>query len=99
MQRSLGRSLLAVLPFCQGRLVAQKPRASAYPSVVRTLGDEVRARRLDRGLTQAQLAADLQVDVWTVVNWEGNHTRPLPKNREAIYRLLADSKRGCNHHR
>jgi len=47
------------------------------------MGDHLRKARMDRGLWQEHLAAELGVSVSTICNWEGNHTsvatRYLPK--------------------
>ena len=48
-----------------------------------TLGDHVRARRLDRGLFQRDVGKLVGVDAFTVLNWEkhksGPEVRSLPK--------------------
>jgi transcriptional regulator with XRE-family HTH domain len=49
------------------------PRKS--PRELRTLGDHLRKARLDRGLWQEHVAAELGVAVGTLLNWERNHTR------------------------
>ncbi len=41
-----------------------------------TLGDHVRKRRLDQGLTQRQVAAQIGANVTSIRNWEGNATAP-----------------------
>jgi transcriptional regulator with XRE-family HTH domain len=41
-----------------------------------TIGDHVRARRLDLGLTQEQLAKQLEVTESTVNNWERGRSSP-----------------------
>jgi transcriptional regulator with XRE-family HTH domain len=47
------------------------------------VGDHLRKARMDRGLWQEHVAAELGVSVSTICNWEGNHTsvatRHLPK--------------------
>jgi len=49
------------------------PRKS--PRELKTLGDHLRKVRLDRGLWQEHVAAELGVAVGTLLNWERNHTR------------------------
>ncbi len=53
-----------------------KPKDSAYPKSLRTLGDRLRARRLDLGLLQTEVAARLGIDKGTIANWEQNRTEP-----------------------
>jgi transcriptional regulator with XRE-family HTH domain len=63
----------------RGRIPAPK----WYPEHPQTLGDHLRKARLDRGLWQEHVAAELGVSVSTICNWEGNRTsvatRFLPK--------------------
>lgn len=49
------------------------PRKS--PRELNTVGDHLRKTRLDRGLWQEHVAAELGVSVGTLLNWERNHTR------------------------
>jgi transcriptional regulator with XRE-family HTH domain len=53
-----------------------KPVASHYPYTLSTLGDHLRKRRLDLGLRQGDVAAQLAVNISTVTNWEKNYTAP-----------------------
>ncbi|HUF75471.1 MAG TPA: helix-turn-helix domain-containing protein [Longimicrobiales bacterium] len=47
-----------------------------YPKDPRTLGEHLRRRRIDLGLTQRAVAQQLVVDPWTILNWERGKTRP-----------------------
>jgi len=53
-----------------------KPQPSAYPQALNTLGDWIRCRRLERGLTQAQTGAIIGVSECCITNWELGHTEP-----------------------
>lgn len=64
------------MPFCQLTLKASKPQSSAYPDTLSTLGDHLRAKRLDRNLTQGEAARLIGVDECSVYNWEGHRTTP-----------------------
>jgi DNA-binding transcriptional regulator YiaG len=61
---------------CYLMLKALKPRDSRYPIEIRTLGDQLRARRLDLGLYQKDLAALFEVTEDTICYWENNRVRP-----------------------
>ena len=64
------------MPFCHLHLKAQKPKNLAYPSALHTLGDHFRAKRLDLGLLQKQVAEKVGVDETSVYNWENNRVEP-----------------------
>src|SRR5262245_11768356 len=53
-----------------------KPQPSAYPQALNTLGDWIRYRRLERGLTQAQTGAIIGVSECCVTKWEMGNTEP-----------------------
>jgi transcriptional regulator with XRE-family HTH domain len=76
------------LPFCCPTLRAQKPLPAAYPKELNTLGDHVRKRRLDLGLTQKQVAREIGAHVTSVRNWEGNATTPALRFVPGIVRFL-----------
>jgi DNA-binding XRE family transcriptional regulator len=56
-----------------------------------TLGEHVRKRRLKLRLTQKQAAERLGVNLWTVLNWEKDHTEPPIESMPAIIRFLGYS--------
>ncbi len=53
-----------------------------------TLGQQIRAARLKKKLTQAALAGELRVDRGTVIKWEKGRQRPGEENRSAIRSAL-----------
>ncbi|MFP5234324.1 MAG: helix-turn-helix domain-containing protein [Acidobacteriota bacterium] len=55
-----------------------------------TLGDHIRARRIDLGLFQSQVAAQIGVHELTVTNWERNATEPANRYLPLIARFLGD---------
>src|SRR5690606_20338602 len=61
-------------PFTNLRLEAVKPLPEGYPAELRTVGDHVRARRLDLGLTQAQAAMRMGVSVDTATSGRAGHS-------------------------
>jgi transcriptional regulator with XRE-family HTH domain len=64
------------LPFCHLALTAAKPKTAAYPTSLTTLGDRIRARRLDLGLLQKDVGAQIICTVDTITNWELNRCQP-----------------------
>ena len=64
------------LPFCHSTLKAAKPKVLGYPSELYTLGDHIRAARLDRGLFQKDVAELAGVCTDTITNWEKNRSNP-----------------------
>jgi DNA-binding XRE family transcriptional regulator len=57
------------LPYYWWRLTASKPRPG-YPSELKHLGDHIRKRRVDLGLTRKELACQLGTNAWTMKHWE-----------------------------
>lgn len=56
--------------------------AAGFPAMTRdlelpkTIGEETRKRRLDRGIRQIDMAKIIGCDDMSVVNWEKSHTPP-----------------------
>jgi len=77
---------------CQstGRVVlkAKRPKSKKFPKSFFTIGDHIRARRLELKLLQKDVAKLVGVDETTVYNWERGYTRPplryLPKALEFL---------------
>src|SRR5258705_10625123 len=61
---------------CYLTLKAQKPRHSAYPSEIKTLVNRLRARRLDLGIYQKDVAAAIGGTPDTIGYWENNRSAP-----------------------
>lgn len=62
------------MPFVEIRLKTNKP--ASYPTTPQTLGDHLEKRRHELDLFQKDVAALLEVDAWTVCNWEKDRTYP-----------------------
>jgi transcriptional regulator with XRE-family HTH domain len=56
-----------------------------------SLGDHIRARRLELGMLQREVAEALGVDTMTITNWERNQYRPSPRMLPRLFRFLGDS--------
>ena len=61
---------IVALPFCNLRLKAEKPRSKPYPQKVLSIGDAIRARRLDLGLHQKDAAKKTRCFLQSMTNWE-----------------------------
>src|SRR6185312_15956348 len=60
----------------------------ACPAEPKTLGEHLLKRRMEQGLTQAQVGQELGTDEWTVGNWEKDRTFPAVRYFPAIFRFL-----------
>lgn len=69
-------------------LVGKRPINPAIPRVLETLGDHIRRRRLDLGLTQAQVGLKLGADGSSINNWELNRTKPAIRFIPKIHDFL-----------
>jgi transcriptional regulator with XRE-family HTH domain len=70
------------------RLSAQKPKSSAYPEELNTLGDHIRKRRLDLGLFQKQVAKQIGISEDATYRWESNESSPQVQFIPAIIKFL-----------
>ena len=81
-------NLIPALPFCHVSLKGPKPSPSAYPKILKTLGDHIRKKRLDLGLLQKEVAERIGVGKTTIYNWEKNRTTPASRFRRRIIQFL-----------
>jgi transcriptional regulator with XRE-family HTH domain len=79
------------LPMSETVLCGARPRNKAYPAQCQTIGERIRTVRLDRKLTQLQVAGILGVDVDTVTGWELGRTRPQVHYMPGISVFLGDA--------
>lgn len=70
------------------RLTGERPRDPAYPEELQTIGDHLRARRLDLGLLQKEVAEQLGASHASVFNWEKGHLSPDFTFLPAVIRFL-----------
>jgi len=66
---------------------APKPKRG-YPLALLTIGDHVRKKRLDQGLSRKAHARELRVDPLTLKNWEEGRTRVEVRFYPAIIAFL-----------
>jgi len=69
-------------------LIANKPRDPAYPKEIRTLGDQIKTKRLDLNLTREGLAVRLGVTEWAVRDWEIGRAEVQLRLRPRVYLFL-----------
>ena len=59
-----------------------------YPKKMKTLGDHIRARRLDLGLLQKDVAGILGVSTDTITSWERGRIQPMHRHYIRIKEFL-----------
>jgi len=69
------------------RLVAQAPKPG-YPKQIRHLGDQLRAKSIDLGMVQKEVAELIGVTTLTVTNWELGRTKPGVRCLPELLRFL-----------
>src|SRR5690606_29370696 len=69
-------------------LKCKRPINPVYPTNLNTLGDHLRKVRLDRGLSQPQVAKTLKVTTDTVTGWELNRHQPPARLAKRIIQFL-----------
>ena len=67
---------MVVLPFSKVQIKVAKPKPAGYPKQIVTIGDKLRAKRMDLGLLQRDVAKILNVTCSSVENWERNRYNP-----------------------
>ncbi|RKX28431.1 MAG: hypothetical protein DRP71_17400 [Verrucomicrobia bacterium] len=86
---------MAAFPFCQSNL--EIPRTylfpKGYPATPNTLGEHIRKRRMDLGLTQAQVARLIGVTLMTVYGWERGRFTPATRHLPGVLRFLGEDPR------
>jgi len=55
---------------------ANRRRTKPFPATVKTFGDELQVKCLEKGLSARQLAVALETSVSTVTAWERNESLP-----------------------
>lgn len=76
------------MPFCHFELRAERCKSEKYPKQISSLGDHIRARRLDLKLLQKQIAHQIGVHEQTITGWERNATSPEIHYIPAIIQFL-----------
>lgn len=86
---------LVLLGICDRRIVASFPAISVYhrlkkgaPTNPQTLGEHLRLARIDRRMTNVQVAHVLGVAYQTIEGWEHNRHPITPRNRAKIVAFI-----------
>lgn len=74
--------------FVKSCLRAKRPINPAYPKELNTLGDNLRKVRLDRDLSQSEVAKILKVTTDTITNWELNRHEPPTRLAKRIIEFI-----------
>lgn len=76
------------MPFCQSSVKCPRPLPTGYPQLPKHIGEHIRKRRLDLRLWQREVAEQMGVSVFTVINWELGETSPPVRYGPRIIRFL-----------
>lgn len=71
-------------PCCDPTIFKVHLKPKGYPKKLITLGDHIKATRLDRGLFQKDLAKLWNCSEATIYNWENNRIEIPRQNYEVI---------------
>ena len=76
------------LPFCDLSFKAPKRCPEGYPDQLLTVGDHVRKKRLDSGISRCELIALMGIAPMTLTGWEQYGRQPWPKQWAKIISFL-----------
>ena len=83
------------MPFCHGCIVAPLPPqptrwicTQALPNELRTIGDHIKARRIQLRLFQNDVAKQIGVHFASIQNWERNVGTPMSCQIPSVIRFL-----------
>lgn len=75
------------MPYYRWSLRGARPKPG-YPKELKSLGDQLRARRLDLALSQTEASGRLGVDPSTIRNWENGRTEIEVRFYPALFEFL-----------
>lgn len=74
------------MPFTHVTLKSLIPKPYDFEPI--SVGDHIRKKRLQLGLYQREVAQQIGVNTWTILNWEKGHTEPPIAAFPAIFKFL-----------
>ena len=83
--------VVATLPFCKFSVTTCKLKPYGYPMPAKTIGERLRALRMDQGLTQSCMAKKLGCSPHTLRKWEKNIISPIAKNDYQLAEVLGQN--------
>lgn len=81
-------NFIPALPFTEMKSKAPLPNSVRYPSKLTTIGDHIKAWRLDNGLLQKDVAKILAVCEDSVTGWEVRGRSPSNKQIPGIIKII-----------
>ena len=94
--RSPSQELIALLAFAQRQIRASRAhiplnrhRRKQLPSVIKTLGDYIQAKRYEKGLHPYQVAAKLGIAASLISAWERDTSAPDERQWQSLGTLLS----------
>jgi len=76
------------LPFSRGQNIVALPKSESYPKQLMTIGNHIRAWRLNNHLSQANVAKILGVCEDSIVGWETRGITPTVRQIPGIFRMI-----------
>ena len=76
------------MPFSTYTNVVQYPKSKYFPKTIKTVGDHIRAWRINNHLFQADVAKRLGVCEDTIVGWEIRNIKPTVRQMPGIVELI-----------
>ncbi len=75
------------MPFAHIEICVPKP-IYGYPQSPRHIGEHIKRRRIELGLRQRDVAEQIGVSPWTVLNWESGETEPAVRFGPQVVKFL-----------
>jgi len=82
------RKGIPVLPYYKAKFRSEKKKPKGYPKKPKSLGEQIRKKRMDQKMPQKELGKIIGVSECTIFNWENNRSQPTIKYLPKIYKFL-----------
>ena len=80
--------IIPALPFSEIKRNVPLPKPIGYPKELKTIGDHIRAWRIDNNMTQEDVSKILKVCEDSVVGWENRGTIPAMRQMPGIISMI-----------